>query len=75
MKSDKKSNVQLYPNKQRVIPNCKLAKVINNLSNENYSDMVVIAVLVNNETKIFLIQMVATFNLNFILDNLQFCYR
>lgn len=41
MNSDKKSNVQIYPNKQRIIPNCKLAKIINNLSNENYSDMVV----------------------------------
>lgn len=41
MNLDKKSNVQIYPNKQRIIPNCKLAKIINNLSNANYSDMVV----------------------------------
>lgn len=41
MNFDKKLNIQIYPNKQRIIPNCKLAKVINNLSNENYSDMIV----------------------------------
>ena len=41
MNPDKKSNVQIYPNKKRIIPNSKLAKTINNLSDENYSDMVV----------------------------------
>lgn len=41
MNLDKKTNVQIYPNKQRIVPNCKLAKTINNLSENNYSAMVV----------------------------------
>ena len=39
--SDKKTNVQFYPAKQRIVPNFKLAKVMNNLSQEKYDHMVV----------------------------------
>ena len=34
-------NVQVYPSKIRIVPNCKLAKTINNLSTDNFSDLVV----------------------------------
>ena len=38
---DKKPNVQIYPNKQRIVPNCKLVKIISNLSEKKYTTMVV----------------------------------
>ena len=41
MQTIKKENIQVYPNKKRIVPNCKLAKIINNLSVNNYSAMVV----------------------------------
>ena len=36
-----KTNIQFYPAKQRIVPNCKLCKVIHNLTPEEYSYMVV----------------------------------
>ena len=39
--SNKKTNVQFYPVKQRIVPNFKLAKVMNNLSQEKYDRMVI----------------------------------
>ena len=35
---EKKSNVQLYPSKVRIVPNCKLAKVTANLTEEKYTN-------------------------------------
>ena len=37
----KKDNIQFYPPKKRIVPNFKLAKVMNNLSQEKYDHMVV----------------------------------
>ena len=34
-----KNNVQIYPNKQRIVPNCKLAKVITNLDDSQFDKM------------------------------------
>lgn len=39
--TDKKHNVQVYPSKVSIVPNCKLVKTINNLSDEKYSDMII----------------------------------
>lgn len=36
---EKKSNVQLYPAKVRVVPNCKLAKITANRTEEQYADL------------------------------------
>ena len=33
------NNVQLYPNKQRIVPNCKFAKVITNLDDTQFDKM------------------------------------
>ena len=33
------NNVQIYPSKKRIIPNCKLAKVINNLTDSQFDKM------------------------------------
>ena len=35
-----KQNIQLYPTKVRIIPNCKLAKVTSNLKNSGYSKLI-----------------------------------
>ena len=32
-------NIQVYPNKKRIVPNCKLAKVINNLTDPQFDKM------------------------------------
>lgn len=37
---EKKSNVQLFPAKVRVVPNCKLAKVTANLAEQSYSKLI-----------------------------------
>lgn len=34
-----KNNVQIYPNKQRIVPNCKIAKVITNLDDTQFDKM------------------------------------
>ena len=39
--TDKKHNVQVYPSKVRIIPNCKLVKTINNLPTDKFSNMIV----------------------------------
>lgn len=36
-----KTNIQFYPAKQRIVPNCKLCKVIHNLTPDEYDYMVV----------------------------------
>ena len=36
---EKKNNIQVYPSKKRVVPNCKLAKVINNLTDPQFDKM------------------------------------
>ena len=36
---EKKSNVQLFPSKVRVVPNCKLAKITANRTEEQYADL------------------------------------
>lgn len=36
-----KTNIQFYPAKQRIVPNCKLCKVIHNLTQDEYDYMVV----------------------------------
>jgi|GEM_PF-1654777 len=36
----KKINVQVYPNKQRIVPNCKIAKTISNLTDQQFDDMI-----------------------------------
>lgn len=36
-----KTNIQFYPAKQRIVPNCKLCKVIHNLTPDEYGYMVV----------------------------------
>ncbi len=38
--SEKNSNVQLYPAKVRVVPNCKLAKITANRTEEQYTDLI-----------------------------------
>lgn len=40
MQTIKKENIQVYPNKKRIVPNFKLVKIAYNLSNENYDKMV-----------------------------------
>ena len=39
--TEKKHNVQVYPSKVRIVPNCKLVKTINNLSTDKFSNMIV----------------------------------
>ena len=39
--TEKKHNVQVYPSKVRIIPNCKLVKTINNLPTDKFSNMIV----------------------------------
>ena len=41
MNSTAKSNIQFYPAKQRIVPNCKLCKVIHNLTQDAYDYMVI----------------------------------
>ena len=36
-----KINIQFYPAKKRIVPNCKLCKVIHNLTRDEYDSMVV----------------------------------
>ena len=36
-----KTNIQFYPAKKRIVPNCKLCKVIHNLTRDDYDYMVV----------------------------------
>ena len=40
MAYNKKNNVQVYPSKVRIVPNCKLAKTINNLSDNQFDNMI-----------------------------------
>ena len=41
MNGTARTNIQFYPAKQRIVPNCKLCKVIHNLSQDDYDYMVV----------------------------------
>ncbi|MBR1398111.1 MAG: hypothetical protein IJ563_11365 [Selenomonadaceae bacterium] len=34
------NNIQLYPNKKRIVPNCKIAKVINNLDDTSFNNLI-----------------------------------